>query len=41
LRSGNDSIRKLIGVDVKAKTAPLLRFLMKREYKLSPYLDAA
>ena len=42
LRSGNDSIRKLIGVDVKAKTAPFVAFFdEKGNYKLSPYLDAA
>ena len=42
LRSGNDSIRKLIGVDVKAKTAPFIAFFdEKGNYKLSPYLDAA
>ena len=42
LRSGNDSIRKIIGVDVKAKTAPFIAFFdAKGNYKLSPYLDAA
>jgi cytochrome c-type biogenesis protein CcsB len=42
LRSGNDSIRKLIGVDIKAKTAPFIAFFDdKGNYKLSPYLDAA
>jgi hypothetical protein len=42
IKSGNDSIRKIIGVDAKAKTAhSLLLFLMKGSYKLSPYLDAA
>ena len=42
LRSGNDSIRKLIGVDVEAKTAPFIAFFdEKGNYKLSPYLDAA
>lgn len=42
LRSGNDSIRKLIGVDIEAKTAPFIAFFdAKGNYKLSPYLDAA
>jgi hypothetical protein len=41
LRSGNDSIRKLIGVDVEAKTAPFIAFFWWKNYKLSPYLDAA
>ena len=42
LRSGNDSIRKLIGVDVKAENAPFIAFFDdKGNYKLSPYLDAA
>lgn len=42
LRSGNDSIRKLIGVDLEAKTAPFIAFFdAKGKYKLSPYLDAA
>lgn len=42
LRGGNDSIRKIIGVDVKAKTAPFISFFdEKGNYKLSPYLDNA
>ncbi|TDE02660.1 cytochrome c biogenesis protein CcsA [Flavobacterium hiemivividum] len=42
LRSGNDSIRKIIGVDVKAKTAPFISFFdEKGNYKLSPFLDNA
>ncbi|AWG22545.1 cytochrome C biogenesis protein [Flavobacterium faecale] len=42
LRAGNDSIRKLIGVDLKAKTAPFVAFFdAKGNYKLSQYLDGA
>jgi cytochrome c-type biogenesis protein CcsB len=42
IKSGNDSIRKIIGVDVKAKYAPFISFFDdKGNYKLSPYLDAA
>jgi cytochrome c-type biogenesis protein CcsB len=42
LRDGNDSIRKLIGVDVKAKTAPFIAFFDETgNYKLASYLDAA
>jgi cytochrome c-type biogenesis protein CcsB len=42
LRSGNDSIRKIIGVDKDAKKAPFVKFFdEKGNYKLSPYLDAA
>ncbi len=42
LRSGNDSLRKLVGVDIKAKTAPFIAFFdEKGNYKLAPYLDAA
>lgn len=42
LRSGNDSIRKIIGVDKDAKNAPFVKFFDEQgNYKLSPYLDAA
>ena len=38
----NDSIRKIIGIDTKAKFAPFISFFdEKGNYKLSPYLDAA
>ncbi len=40
LRRGNDSIRKIIGVDKKAKVAPFVAFFdEKGNYKLSKYLD--
>ncbi len=42
LRAGNDSIRKIIGVDKEAKNAPFVKFFDQNgNYKLSPYLDAA
>jgi cytochrome c-type biogenesis protein CcsB len=42
LRAGNDSIRKIIGVDKEAKNAPFVKFFDENgNYKLSPYLDAA
>ncbi|MCI9845660.1 cytochrome c biogenesis protein CcsA [Flavobacterium pectinovorum] len=42
LRSGNDSIRKIIGVEKDAKRAPFVKFFDENgNYKLSPYLDAA
>ncbi|WP_418263355.1 cytochrome c biogenesis protein CcsA [Flavobacterium faecale] len=42
IKSGNDSIRKIIGIDSKAKYAPFVKFFdEKGNYKLSPYLDAA
>lgn len=42
IKGGNDSIRKIIGVDFKAKYAPFISFFDdKGNYKLSPYLDAA
>ncbi len=42
IKSGNDSIRKIIGVDAKAKYAPFISFFdEKGNYKLSPYLDNA
>lgn len=40
LRRGNDSIRKIIGVDKKAKFAPFVAFFdAKGNYKLSKYLE--
>jgi cytochrome c-type biogenesis protein CcsB len=42
IKSGNDSIRKIIGIDVKAKYAPFIAFFDEQgNYKLSPYLEAA
>ncbi|WP_348797405.1 cytochrome c biogenesis protein [Flavobacterium adhaerens] len=42
IKSGNDSIRKIIGIDPKDKFAPFIAFFdEKGNYKLSPYLDAA
>lgn len=42
LKSGNDSIRKIIGIDSKAKYAPFIKFFdEKGNYKLSPFLDEA
>lgn len=42
IKSGNDSIRKIIGIDSKAKYASFVAFFdEKGNYKLSPYLDAA
>ena len=42
LKRGNDSIRKIIGVEKEAKYAPLVSFFdEKGGYKLSSYLDAA
>jgi cytochrome c-type biogenesis protein CcsB len=42
IKSGNDSIRKIIGVDKKAQYAPFISFFdEKGNYKLSPYLDDA
>lgn len=42
LKSGNDSIRKLIGIGSKDKYAPFIKFFdEKGNYKLSPYLDEA
>jgi cytochrome c-type biogenesis protein CcsB len=42
IKSGNDSIRKIIGIDKDAKYAPFLAFFDKKgNYKLSPYLDNA
>ncbi|RZJ71027.1 cytochrome c biogenesis protein CcsA [Flavobacterium sp.] len=40
LKPGNDSIRKLIGIDPKAKYAKFIDFFDDQgNYKLSPYLD--
>ncbi|MBW4361559.1 cytochrome c biogenesis protein CcsA [Flavobacterium taihuense] len=42
IKPGNDSIRKIIGVDYKDKYAPFISFFdEKGNYKLLPYLDAA
>ena len=42
IKSGNDSIRKLIGIEKTDKYAPFIKFFDdKGNYKLSPYLDAA
>ncbi|WP_281637931.1 cytochrome c biogenesis protein CcsA [Flavobacterium marginilacus] len=42
IKPGNDSIRHIIGVDVKDTYAPFIAFFdAKGNYKLSPYLDAA
>ena len=42
MKSGNDSIRKIIGVDAKAKYAPFINFFdATGNYKLSPYLEDA
>ena len=42
IKSGNDSIRKIIGIDAKAKYAPFIAFFDgEGNYKLSPYLEAA
>ncbi|MGA9639225.1 cytochrome c biogenesis protein, partial [Flavobacterium sp.] len=42
IKSGNDSIRKIIGIDTKAKYAPFVSFFdEKGNYKLTPYLDEA
>ena len=42
IKSGNDSIRKIIGIDSKDKYAPFIAFFdEKGNYKLSPYLDEA
>lgn len=42
IKSGNDSIRKIIGIDKEAKYAPFVKFFDDQgNYKLSPYLDAA
>lgn len=42
IKPGNDSIRKIIGIDPKDKFAPFIAFFdEKGNYKLSPYLDDA
>lgn len=42
IKSGNDSIRKIIGIDKDAKFAPFIKFFdEKGNYKLSPYLEEA
>jgi cytochrome c-type biogenesis protein CcsB len=42
IKSGNDSIRKILGVDSKAEFAPFVSFFdEKGNYKLSPYLEDA
>jgi cytochrome c-type biogenesis protein CcsB len=42
IRPENDSIRKIIGIDKKAKFAPFIAFFdEKGNYKLSPYLEGA
>ena len=42
IKAGNDSIRKIIGIDKEAKYAPFISFFdEKGNYKLSPYLDDA
>ncbi|RZJ35413.1 MAG: cytochrome C biogenesis protein [Flavobacterium sp.] len=42
LKPGNDSIRKIIGIEKDAKYAPFIKFFdATGNYKLSPYLDAA
>jgi cytochrome c-type biogenesis protein CcsB len=42
ISAGNDSIRKIIGVDAKLKLIPFIAFFDKKgNYKLSPYLEEA
>jgi cytochrome c-type biogenesis protein CcsB len=42
IKMGNDSIRKIIGIDSKDQYAPFVKFFDENgNYKLSPYLDAA
>jgi cytochrome c-type biogenesis protein CcsB len=42
IKAGNDSIRKIIGIDSKAKFAPFVSFFdAKGNYKLTPYLEEA
>ena len=42
IKSGNDSIRKIIGIEKSAQYAPFIAFFDKTgNYKLSPYLDEA
>jgi cytochrome c-type biogenesis protein CcsB len=42
LKAGNDSLRKIIGIDKNDKLAPFIKFFDEAgNYKLSPYLDDA
>ena len=42
IKNGNDSIRKIIGLDSKEKYAPFIKFFDDRgNYKLTPYLEEA
>ena len=42
IKNGNDSIRKIIGLDSKQKYAPFIKFFdEKGNYKLSPYIEEA
>lgn len=42
IKAGNDSIRKIIGIDAKQKYASFLNFFDETgNYKLSPYLESA
>ena len=42
IKNGNDSIRKIIGLDPKEKYAPFIKFFDERgNYKLSPHLEEA
>ncbi|HMK06973.1 MAG TPA: cytochrome c biogenesis protein CcsA, partial [Flavobacterium sp.] len=42
IKSGNDSIRKIVGIGEKDKYAPFIKFFdAKGNYKLTPYLEEA
>ena len=42
IKNGNDSIRKIIGLDSKEKYAPFIKFFdEKGNYKLTPYIEEA
>lgn len=42
IKNGNDSIRKIIGLDAKEKYAPFIKFFdEKGNYKLTPYIEEA
>ena len=42
IKNGNDSIRKIIGLDSKEKYAPFIKFFDdKGNYKLTPYIEEA
>jgi len=42
IKNGNDSIRKIIGLDAKEKYAPFIKFFDdKGNYKLTPYIEEA